>query len=186
MRHLHVFALLAVAAPSRMVAQAAQARSPYAGQEKRVVKSMSDDELQGLREGRGVGLAAAAELNHYPGPRHALDLADSLALSQDQRAKILAIYDIMHDAVLPLGASLIAVESRIDSAFAARRMDESSLASLTRESARINGELRFAHLRAHLATIRVLTPEQVVSYDRLRGYGDGAGGHEGHRHPSMP
>ena len=49
--------------------------SPYAGQQARQVKALSKAEIEGLLAGRGLGYAKAAELNHYPGPRHVLDLA---------------------------------------------------------------------------------------------------------------
>ena len=49
------------------------AQSPYAGEESRAIKSLSASEIQALRQGHGMGYAKAAELNHYPGPRHVLD-----------------------------------------------------------------------------------------------------------------
>ena len=182
MRTALITAMLAAASAGSLRAQAAQRHSPYAGQEMRSIKALSDDELQGLREGSGVGLATAAELNHYPGPRHTLDLADSLHLSADQRIRLRAVYDSMHAPVVKLGESLIGAEARMDSLFAARRIDTSALAALTRESARIKGELRFTHLRAHLATRAILTSEQVSAYDRLRGYAGGAMDHAQHKH----
>jgi hypothetical protein len=52
------------------LALAQQSHSPYAGQEKRAVKTLSpDEEIQALLNGRGMGLAKVAELNHYPGLR---------------------------------------------------------------------------------------------------------------------
>src|ERR1043166_1905183 len=47
-----------------------QGGSPYAGQQSREIKSLSDQEIDGLKNARGLGLAKAAELNGYPGPRH--------------------------------------------------------------------------------------------------------------------
>jgi hypothetical protein len=51
-----------------VVGTAAQAPSPYAGQEQRPIKALSETEMRDLAEGRGMGLAKAAELNSYPGP----------------------------------------------------------------------------------------------------------------------
>ena len=45
--------------------------------------------------------------------------------------------------------------------------------------AALQGKLRAAHLRAHLATRAALTPEQVAQYDVLRGYAHGPGTHHG-------
>ena len=48
---------------------------PYAGQEARSIKALSDDDIAALRKGEGMGMAKAAELNGYPGPVHVLSLA---------------------------------------------------------------------------------------------------------------
>jgi len=63
-----------------------------------------------------------------------------------------------------LGARPLAAKARPDS------IDEGSLRTAVNEAARLRAELREAHLRAHLATRLVLTPEQVARYDALRGY----------------
>jgi hypothetical protein len=78
---LSFFALLGL-----FVTAAGQAPSPYAGQEGRPIKALSETEMRDLAEGRGMGLAKAAELNSYPGPLHVLELADRLELSEAQRA----------------------------------------------------------------------------------------------------
>ena len=39
---------------------------PYAGQEQRSIKSLSEQEVSGLLSGAGAGFARAAELNGYP------------------------------------------------------------------------------------------------------------------------
>ena len=46
--------------------------SPYAGQQARAIKSLSDDDIASLRSGDGMGMAKAAELDSYPGPRDVL------------------------------------------------------------------------------------------------------------------
>lgn len=169
------------------MAQAPQTRSPYAGQQGRVVKALSDEAVQGYLDGRGVALALPAELNHYPGPRHVLDLADSLQLTAEQRATIEAIYTEMHARVVPLGRSLVAVESRLDSAFALGTVTPEGLAALLHESATVTERLRFTHLRAHLDARRILSPQQITVYDRLRGYDSHSDqSHEGHLHGEPP
>ena len=44
------------------------ANLPYAGQQTRAIKALSDDDIAALRAGEGMGMAKAAELNGYPGP----------------------------------------------------------------------------------------------------------------------
>lgn len=51
--------------------------SPDAGQQHRQIKALSADEIQNYLAGKGAGMAKAAELNHYPGPTHVLELADN-------------------------------------------------------------------------------------------------------------
>ena len=59
------------------VAAAAHTESLYVGQETRDIKALSPQDIDDYLHGRGWGMPAA-ELNHYPGPRHVLDLAHSL------------------------------------------------------------------------------------------------------------
>jgi hypothetical protein len=59
--------------------------APYAGQQGRSIKALSDDDIVALRKGEGMGMAKAAELNGYPGPAHVLQLASQLGLTEAQR-----------------------------------------------------------------------------------------------------
>src|SRR5947209_20090327 len=77
--------------------------SPYAGQQTRSIKALSDEDIHALRKGEGMGLAKAAELNGYPGPAHVRSLAKQLRLSDDQLAQITAIFDRMSAAATSLG-----------------------------------------------------------------------------------
>lgn len=53
------------------VSQAASiAASLYAGEQGREIKSLSSDEVAGLKAGAGMAYAKAAGLNGYPGPAH--------------------------------------------------------------------------------------------------------------------
>jgi hypothetical protein len=58
--------------------------SPYAGEEQRVIKSLSPEEIESLKAGAGMGFAKLAELNGFPGPKHVLELAGRLELSPTQ------------------------------------------------------------------------------------------------------
>ena len=59
----------------------ALAQQPYAGLQSRSVKTLSEQQMADLNAGRGMALALAAELNGYPGPVHAIELAEQLHLS---------------------------------------------------------------------------------------------------------
>src|SRR5262245_41365728 len=73
----------------------AEPLSPYIGQEQQEITALSAEEVQGYLSGSGMGLAKAAELHHYPGPRHVLDLAEPLQLSAEQRQKTQSIFEEM-------------------------------------------------------------------------------------------
>jgi hypothetical protein len=166
---LAVAALVAIgiAGPA---AAADGAQSPYAGQQSRPIKALSDEEVAALRGGEGMGLAKAAELNGYPGPRHTLDLVGELGLSEVQLRQVRAVYDRMSAAARSLGAALIEREASLDRLFAAGEITPERLAAETAAIGEVQARLRAAHLLAHLETRAVLSPDQVARYNRLRGY----------------
>jgi len=175
-----LFALvLPFAVPAAALAQA----TPYAGQESRAIKALSPQEVDDLLAGRGMGLAKAAELNSYPGPAHALELADRLGLSEAQRANLTAIKAHMTEKAVALGRDIVGKERDLDRRFAENRIDAAGLEAATAEIAALQGRLRAVHLAAHLETKALMTVEQVQRYDALRGYAGGhghGGGHGGH------
>ena len=176
-------ALLAfLAAVGSAYAQHAPA-SPYAGWEHRAVKALSDQQIADLRTGRGMGLALPAELNGYPGPVHVLELSDQLRLTDDQRSRVQALHAAMKAETIPLGERLITQETDLDRQFATKSVTPASLEAATAEIGTTQGTLRLAHLRYHLSTLDVLTPEQVRRYGELRGYGGShRHGHHGSSH----
>jgi Spy/CpxP family protein refolding chaperone len=131
---------------------------------------LSPEEIADLEAGRGMGLALAAELNGYPGPRHVLDLAQELALSAEQQRRTSALFEAMRQETTALGARLIEAERALDRLFARRQATPQSVAAATQAIGAAQGELRAAHLRYHLAMMAVLSPEQVAAYNHLRGY----------------
>lgn len=117
-----------------------------------------------------MGLARPAELNQYPGPKHVLELVVELELSDEQRQHVEASHAAMLGEAQRLGKEIVDKERHLDRRFAHSHIDEEVLRSVTAEIAELYGELRFVHLRAHLETRAVLSPGQIESYDRLRGY----------------
>jgi Spy/CpxP family protein refolding chaperone len=134
------------------------------------VETLAGDEIQGLLNGEGMGAAKAAELNHYPGPRHVLDLASQLHLSYAQRNKAQDIYDRTHNEAIRLGKVILHKEEEIDHIFKKDEVDLKKLKTLVMEIARLRGQLRLVHLLAHIEMKRALTREQIEKYDELRGY----------------
>lgn len=152
----------------------AQNSQPYAGLQTRPVKALSDEQLDDLKAGRGMGLALSAELNGYPGPKHVLDLATELQLTEPQRARTRQLYDAMKAEAIPLGQQLIAAEADLDHQFSGRTITPASLTAASAKIGATQGELRAAHLKYHLSMMDVLTPEQIARYSELRGYGAAA------------
>jgi hypothetical protein len=164
---------------------AAPAVSPYAGDERRAIKALSEDEVRDYLAGSGMGFAKAAELNRYPGPRHVLELADRLALSAEQRRRTERLFASMREEAARLGGEIVAQERELDARFASGAISAAEMERLTATLGALQGRLRAVHLRAHLAQRDILTTEQRRQYDVLRGYGQAPPatrppGHHGH------
>ncbi len=175
-----LFVLLLIAFALAADPSLAQSQQSYAGLKLRSIKALSDQQIAGLRAGRGMGLALAAEVNGYPGPMHVLEFADSLDLSDQQRAKMQELITAMKAEAIPLGEQLIAQEADLDKQFANKTITPASLAVSTGAIGATHAALRQAHLKYHLFTVEVLTPAQVQRYAELRGY-NGAIHLHGHR-----
>jgi Spy/CpxP family protein refolding chaperone len=148
------------------------AQTPYAGMQTRPIKALSEQQIADLGAGRGMGLALAAELNGYPGPSHVLELADQLHLTADQRTSVQRLFDSMKAEAVPLGSELLGQEADLDRLFASRTVTPETLKASTTAVAVTQGALRETHLKYHLSTAAILTPEQMQHYAELRGYGD--------------
>jgi len=98
--------LLLVGAACLLTAPALAVDMPYAGQQARSIKALSDEDIAALRKGEGMGMAKAAELNGYPGPVHVLQLAAQLGLTDAQRRDVQAIFDRMSAAAKTLGVAV--------------------------------------------------------------------------------
>jgi Spy/CpxP family protein refolding chaperone len=151
-------------------ARAQETHSPYAHESSRELKTLSQVEVDELVNGAGMGLARAAELNHHPGPRHVIDLADSLGLSAEQLDAAERVFADMSARAKELGREILDAEKALDAAFAAGTVTEGALGAIVEKIAELQGELRLTHLRAHLAMRELLTESQIREYDRLRGY----------------
>jgi len=148
----------------------AQSHSPYAGFETRTIKALSDQQISDLRAGLGMGLALAAELNGYPGPRHTVELAAQLGLSDEQLMKTKKLIAEMTAESIPIGERLIAQEADLDRQLARKTVTVDSLLAATQAIGITQASLRATHLKYHLLTLQLLTPAQAQRYNELRGY----------------
>ena len=158
-----------------------------AGPDSREIRALGADEVEGLRTGSGMGMALAAELNGYPGPRHVLDLAAELGLTAEQRGRTERIHAAMQQSAQQLGERVIAAEAALEAAFRPGTATPADVDRLTAELGAARAALQAVHLNAHLALRDVLDAHQRHRYAELRGYATdrpaphrhGHGGHGG-------
>jgi hypothetical protein len=161
--------------------QPAASAQPYAGQDKRAVAMLTEEEVAGFLAGRGMGLAKSGEVNGFPGPMHVLELGEQLQLSQVQRAAVNAAFDTMKAKAVALGQRYVDAEMAVDQAFkanAAAPVIEARVAAANQ----LLGEIRMAHLAAHIAITPVLSEAQRSKYAELRGYTGGSHDPAKHKH----
>jgi len=144
--------------------------SPYAGQERQAIKSLSNEDIAELERGGGWGLAKAAELNGVPGPAHLLEMRKEIALTADQVAKLEVIFRDMQQKAIIEGKRLIKREKALEDAFRAGPVSDVTLRKQLAEVEASRSALRYIHLAAHLTSPPLLTPEQIKLYNKLRGY----------------
>ena len=99
-------------------------KSHYASENHTEIKALTDEELNHLLNGEGMGLAKAGELNSYPGPRHVLDLSSELQLTPEQKEKTETLFNSMKKEAMQLGKAVIEKERELDSIFKANTQNE--------------------------------------------------------------
>ena len=119
-------------------------------------------------EGRGFGLAFAADQNGYPGPLHVLELKDRLKLTADQEAKAQALLHAMFVESKPKSARLLEAEAKLRRLFADRAADDAAVRAAVAEVERARSEVRLVHLLTHLKTRELLTEDQRQIYHEAR------------------
>jgi len=167
---LLTLSFITYSAPANIPHTAQQHHSMYAGEENRPIKSLSDDDIAQLTQGRGWGLAKAAELNGMPGPIHLLQMRNEIKLTTLQINQLEMLFNTMKQQAIPLGKQLIEREAQLNSAFANKTVTKKSLQKIMTDIATTYSRLRFTHLAAHLETPNILTPTQIKQYNALRGY----------------
>lgn len=113
-------------------------------------------------------MAKYAERNGYPGPKHILELQDSLQLAPEQKRAIELIFDHMKAEAMAKGAIIIRKEEELEALFRMGKATEKEAERRAREIGALRGELRAIHLRAHIKAKAILTAEQIKQYNRMR------------------
>jgi Spy/CpxP family protein refolding chaperone len=123
---------------------------------------------QVVGDGRGFGMAFAADQNGYPGPMHVLELKDRLKLTADQEAKMQALMHAMFSESKPKGAQLLEAEAKLRRLFADRAADDAAVRAAVAEVERARSQVRLVHLLTHLKTRDLLTEDQRRLYHEAR------------------
>ncbi|MBT9502341.1 MAG: periplasmic heavy metal sensor [Burkholderiaceae bacterium] len=158
--------------------------NPYAGQQARAIKSLSESEIAALLAGKGAGFAKAAELNGYPGPAHVLELAEPLNLDGVQLAATQQLMAAHQSRAKQLGAEAVEAERALDSLFAHKHADAKAVSQATQRIGALQARIRAEHLNTHLTQTALLSPDQVLHYGVLRGYAAAAVSNHGPQAPA--
>ena len=169
-RFIHIMLIFALLPVSAFSSEGDPFKSSYVGQENREIKSLSETDIVELTNGKGWGLAKAAELNGVPGPAHLLEMKEEISLSPEQTKEIEILYQEMQKQAIPLGINLIEYERELNNHFANKTITEELLHAIIEQIAQAQKQLRYVHLSTHLKTPKILTAEQIDLYNQLRGY----------------
>ena len=121
-----------------------------------------------VADGRGFGLAFAADQNGYPGPLHVLELKDQLKLTPAQEARMTTLFDAMLLEARAKAARLADAEARLRRVFAEGAADAAGVRTAVAAAEAARAEVRLVHLLTHLETRDVLTEAQRRAYHQLR------------------
>jgi Spy/CpxP family protein refolding chaperone len=105
-----------------------------------------------------------------PGPAHILEMKDEIHLTDEQKIEIQKIYNDMKVEAVNLGEQLIRLEMELNNNFANRTINQPILEKSVQEIEKVRANLRLVHLSTHLQTPNILTNEQIILYNKLRGY----------------
>jgi Spy/CpxP family protein refolding chaperone len=134
----------------------------------RRVQAYLEEFDQVVGEGRGFGLAFAADQNGYPGPLHVLELKDQLKLTPVQEARMKALFEAMLVEARARAADLATAEARLRQVFAAGTADTAAVRAAVAAAESARADVRLVHLLTHLEAREVLSEPQRREYHRLR------------------
>ncbi len=156
--------------PPAATAQAASVAGSATTLDSASLRGVSADEIRGYTEGRALRFGRAAEKNHNPSPYYILKYKSELALFDEQLTPARAILERERAQASRLGKELLADEAKLETLLATPGSREDQVADLTREIARLEGEIRLVHLEADVAAKKLLNSSQQVQYDAVRSY----------------
>jgi Spy/CpxP family protein refolding chaperone len=121
-----------------------------------------------VADGRGFGLAFAADQHGYPGPQHILELRERLGLTPEQQRRAAALLEVMLAESRPRSARLLEAERRLADIFRMGTAEEAAVRAAAAEVERARSEVRLTHLLTHLKARDLLTEAQRRLYHEAR------------------
>jgi Spy/CpxP family protein refolding chaperone len=161
-----ILAVVPASAPAQHAAHQHAGGAPSEGH--RRAQACLDEFDAVVQEGRGFGMAFAADQQGYPGPMHVLELKERLGLSAEQETRVRGVMEAMFAESRPKSARLLDAEARLRALFARGGADEAAVRAAVADVERARAEVRVVHLLAHLKTHALLTEEQRQVYHQAR------------------
>ena len=134
------------------------------------LKALTAEQYADLRQGNEMGMAKVAELNNYPSPVQVSKLSKELGLNPNQKVQLKQIISAWQFKAKEMGQFILKEEMKLEALFSSGKATDGSVIYYTNQIGLFTGELRNAHLQAHLKTRNILTPAQIKKYGVLMGY----------------
>ena len=154
-------------AQSKSVKKSASLPDTSAVADRSSIASLSTKEYEAYQKGEAMGLTTVAEVNNYPAPAQALAFEQGLKLSTTQKQQLKAAVEALDFKAKEMGRFILQHEKKLNDLFFTGKANEGSLIYYCNQLGLYHGELRNAHLQAHLKAKRILTPDQLKKYSRL-------------------
>ena len=171
MVHTILVSILVFASGPSAAAQHVHPAPPASQARAQGTSTLSAEEVRQLLDGDGAGMAKAAEIHGYPGPKHILERAEHLGLTATQRDLVTTIRGRMLAEAQRLGRAIVEQEQALDAAFQSKAITREDLAARVSRIGALRAELRAVHLAAHLESVTALTSEQVHAYYQMGAHG---------------
>src|SRR5947207_9101394 len=168
MRYVMLGVVVGIAITTAAAASAQHGHGGAGAEGHQMAQACASEFEKVVGDGRGFGLAFAADQNGYPGPMHVLELRDRLKLTADQEAKARDLMHAMFAESRPKSVRLLEAEARLRRLFAERVADDAAVRAAVAEVERARSEVRLVHLLAHLKTRDLLSEDQRRLYHEAR------------------
>jgi len=114
--------------------------------------------------GKSLGLEQVAEINNFPSPRRVLELRRELFLDEAQINRSLMLIKLMRKYSIKAGREIVQKERKLYALFSEKVTDLSTVKQLVADIAELQGKIRFAYLKAHIAQNSFLNENQKSVY----------------------